>query len=95
MIWDEKRQNKDMLAFVKKLNSLYKQYTFFQSTNLKWLSYTKDVLVYMKDDVVIAINKGRQVHSIKDLPKSSYIDLFTNKEVKECILNPKTFMILK
>lgn len=51
MIWDEAKQNKDLLSFIKKLIQLRKNHQSFRSENLQWISLENvdDLLIYKKE----------------------------------------------
>lgn len=94
MIWDEKRQNKELLSFIKELSSLYNQYPQFRSSEFHFLDYTDDILIYEKEDLIFLINKGDRSDTI-DL-SNEYINIQTKETYTEKLkLKKKSFLILK
>ena len=58
MIWDEKKQNKDLLNFFQELIKLRKSYSDFKLVDIKWINNNDNVLVYQKGKLIFIINNN-------------------------------------
>lgn len=83
MIWDESRQDKDMLNFMKHLIQLRKEHTSFKTPDYYFLNH--DILSYIKKDeneeVLVILNTTSQNKTldISQEQQGNYIDLFSSK----------------
>jgi len=80
MIWDEQRQNKDLLLFIKKLTTIYHQEQAFQSPTMTWILTTNNVLIYQKEDLTFVINKSNIEQIITLSQEITGTDLFTKDQ---------------
>lgn len=83
MIWDESRQDKDMLNFMKHLIQLRKEHTSFKTSDYYFLNH--DILSYIKKDeneeVLVILNTTSQNKTLDIIKEQqgNYIDLFSSK----------------
>lgn len=102
MIWDEEKQDKDLLFFFKKLINLRKNHSSFKEVDIKWDIILDDVLVYHKENptekVLVMINKSNEDKILNTSTlKGKYYDLFNETEVtinNETTLKPYMFKLL-
>ncbi|MFP4078940.1 MAG: alpha amylase N-terminal ig-like domain-containing protein [Candidatus Izemoplasmataceae bacterium] len=82
MVWEEDRQDGQMKAFIKKLNTLYHTHPSFKSSTLTFLYSDQDVLVVQKGDLFALFNRSEtsRTLSLKAL-KGRFKDLFTGADL--------------
>lgn len=103
MIWDEKKQDKDMFEFMKRIIEIRKENNEFKLLDNTWINASsKDkILVYSKGNIVIIINNSNVEEKIllpNELINKEVINLFENKTEtleREIILEPYQFKIYK
>ncbi len=81
MIWDEQRQDKDLLLFMKQLTTIYHKESAFYSPNITWIVTTNDVLIYQKENLTFVINKSNMEQEIDLSIDIIGTDLFTKDKV--------------
>ena len=87
MVWDEDKQNKELLHFMKSIIALRKETKAFKSTSNEWIVADKEsgVIILKKEDVSIIMNNSDKFVEI-ELPKylknKETTDLFNNKTIK-------------
>ncbi|HJG97041.1 MAG TPA: alpha-glycosidase, partial [Romboutsia timonensis] len=101
MVWDEDKQDKDILEFMKKIISLRKKYDEFKLVNNEWVLTEDNVIIVKKEEVSIIINNNDLEKTIElphylkdkkvyDVFNEDYIDLKS-----KLILNPYKYLIIK
>ena len=101
MVWDEDKQDKEILTFMKKIISLRKRYSEFKLVNNEWVLAKDKVIIVKKENISIIINNNDFEKTI-DLPdylkdKKVY-DLFNEVYVNlesKLTLNPYKYLIIK
>ena len=101
MVWDEDKQDKEILTFMKKIISLRKRYSEFKLVNNEWVLAKDKVIIVKKENISIIINNNDFEKTI-DLPdylkdKKVY-DLFNEVYVNlesNLTLNPYKYLIIK
>jgi len=95
MIWDEKRQDRELLAFFKQLIILRKTYEDFQKVDLHWLIAEDNVVAYQKGQLVFILNDNPSAKQIKLSGK--FLDLITKAKVsaKELAVEAFGYRILE
>ena len=101
MVWDEDKQDKDILEFMKKIISLRKKYDEFKLVNNEWVLTEDNVIIVKKEEVSIIINNN-DLEKIIELPhylkdKKVY-DVFNEDYINlksKLILNPYKYLIIK
>lgn len=101
MVWDEDKQDKEILTFMKKIISLRKRYSEFKLVNNEWVLAEDKVIIVKKENISIIINNNDFEKTI-DLPdylkdKKVY-DLFNEVHVNlesKLTLNPYKYLIIK
>ncbi len=94
MIWDEERQNKDLLHFITDLTSMYNEYPQFKSADFRFLDYTDSTLIYQKEDLIFLINKSDKQDYIT--LSHDYYNVITDERYSGHLkLNKKSFLIIK
>ncbi len=82
MIWDETRQDKDLMHFIKKLNALYHAYPDFRGDTLDFLHAEGDVVIVQKNRLVAMINRADTSRTVyPDVPQGTYKDLLRDKSL--------------
>lgn len=79
MIWEEEKQDKEMLNFTKRLIQIKKQYPDFKKVTTQWIQaeQNSNVLIYKKGSIIIIMNNTAEEVEVK-LPKE-----LQNREVEE------------
>lgn len=103
MIWDEKKQDKNMFEFMKKTIELRKKYNEFRLLDNNWIKADnkKDTLIFSKGDIIILINNSEERSKIllpEELRDRKVMDLFDDLEIhlgKDIILESYSFRIFK
>ena len=67
MVWDEDKQDKEILTFMKKIISLRKRYSEFKLVNNEWVLAKDKVIIVKKENISIIINNNDFEKTI-DLP---------------------------
>lgn len=84
MIWNEEKQDIDLLDFFKNLIILRKTYNAFKTVDITWLHANNNVLIYQKDNLVFIINNNDDEVTItlpESLKKATVTDLFEEKNI--------------
>ncbi|MCF7927317.1 MAG: glycoside hydrolase family 13 protein [Candidatus Izimaplasma sp.] len=86
MIWDEDKQDKTILAHIKQLISLRKNYPQLRSANLNWIQTNdkQNSIIYKKEDLFILINNSNHIIEINlptTLQNKVVKDLYNNKKI--------------
>lgn len=102
MIWDEKKQNKELFNHYKTMISLRKNNNALIYGGYKKLYCKDNVLVFERsyegESLLIAINNSDEEYNVKLSLDNTAIDIFTSQETKPgngLILKPMEFKILK
>ena len=77
MIWDENRQNQDLLSFFKWLIALRKSSPDFEIVNIKWLYAHNNLIAYEKGAFVFVLNSHQTEQALS--LEGSFINLQTNE----------------
>lgn len=84
MIWDENKQDHELLDFFKKLIKIRKENKVFQE-ELQWLKIDKKFILIQKGNLCLAINKNKESMNI-DLEEyfqgKELIDMFKNTKLR-------------
>ncbi len=107
MVWDDKKQNKELLSYYKKLISIRKKYTSLTYGDIQTIQIDNDNKVYAykrlydKEEIIVYINNSSSYQLIKHKSKhKKLIDLlqdveyFTNNGEVELSLPPKSGVVL-
>ncbi len=107
MIWEDDKQDKDMLSFMKKLIALRKENDTFKSRDYNWLTVSdeENIVIFEKIAgeescfVIINNNETEKEISLPEILKGKKMtNLFTDEEVKfgeNIILKGLDFLIVK
>ena len=103
MVWDENKQNKDILDFIKDIIQIRKENDDFKIVNNEWIITDKDngLLIFKKGKVTVIINnssKEVECELPKYLKNREVYDLFnkTNVKLEDNIgLKANGFLVLK
>lgn len=103
MEWDTKKQDKDMLEFMKTIINLRKNNSEFKLPHNEWIKTDKvyGAVIIKKDDITIIMNnsyKKIEIELPSYLQNQRVIDLFVEKIVeveKSVSLNPYGYSLLK
>lgn len=109
MVWDETRWNRDLHEFMKELIRIRKENSDLQAPTIDWIDTSKEnVIVYVKKDTLVLINKAKQAVSyelddvlhprLTDFRKESTVNLRTQEEIliKDQIhIPPMDYIIVK
>lgn len=103
MIWDESKQNKEILHHVKTLIKLRNEYSAFKSTEYNWLHVDddKNVIIFQKENLYFILSNTKETVSITlpfELQQRSMQDIYHQKRINfdNCItLSNYEFLILK
>lgn len=101
MVWDEDKQDKEILTFMKKIISLRKRYSEFKLVNNEWVLAKDKVIIVKKENISIIINNNDFEKTI-DLPDylkdkkvyDLFNEVYVNLELK-LTLNPYKYLIIK
>lgn len=107
MIWDKEKQDQNLLAFMKKMISLRKEYTSLSSMNYSWIEAKKDsnIVAYKKEEqdesVYVIVNNSEQEEVFvlpEEMKQETWTDLYhgTNMTTGETlVLQPYEFYLIK
>lgn len=109
MIWDPSRWNHEIYEFMKELIHIRKENIDLQSPTIDWIDTSRDqVIVYMKRDSLIFINKSKVEISyeldvnrhpnLAGFLKGSIYDLRMKKEIrpeKQILLPPMDYLMIR
>lgn len=101
MIWDEDRQDKDILEFMKKIINLRKKYKEFKVVKNDWVVCEENTLIIRKEDISIVINNNSKEKNIKlpeYLKNRKVYDIFNEKSINlndEITLDKYKYLIIK
>ena len=103
MVWDENKQNKDILDFIKDIIQIRKENDYFKIVNNEWIITDKNngLLIFKKGKVTVIINnssKEVECELPKYLKNREVYDLFnkTNVKLEDNIgLKANGFLVLK
>lgn len=81
MIWDEEKQDKEMLKFMKKIIKIRKENKAFNLLDNNWINNSdKEVLIYSKENIFVIINNSEKEKYIKlprELKNKGVLDLYS------------------
>ena len=103
MIWDENKQDKDMLKFMKQIIKIRKENKELNLLDNNWIRANRDenILIYSKENIFIIMNNSENEEKIylpKEIKNNKVKDLFEEKiePLKEDIgLKPFAFKVYK
>ena len=103
MIWDENKQDKDMLKFMKQIIKIRKENKELNLLDNNWIRANRDenILIYSKKNIFIIMNnsdKEEKVFLPKEIKNNKVKDLFEEKiePLKEDVeLKPFAFKVYK
>ena len=103
MVWDENKQNKDILEFIKDIIQIRKENDDFKIVNNEWIITDKysGLLIFKKGKVTVVINnssKEVECELPKYLKNREVYDLFNKANVKledKISLKANGFLVLK
>ena len=103
MIWDENKQNIDILTHIKTLIQLRNTYPAFKSTEIEWIDVNDELeyIIYKKEELYFIMNnslKPKKIVLPKELQNSTLGNIYNNKEIlvkKELMIKSYEFYILK
>ena len=103
MIWDENKQDKDMLKFMKQIIKIRKENKELNLLDNNWIRANRDenILIYSKENIFIIMNNSENEEKIylpEEIKNNKVNDLFEEKIelLKEDIdLKPFAFKVYK
>jgi neopullulanase len=105
MIWDEEKQDRDMLEFIKKLIKLRKDYqSILSDGTLRWIqnnNLPKNVLCFSRElgnqSLIFIFNHGEKVNCISLEGNTSYVDVWNGGRAvaKKITVQAQQFTVLK
>ena len=103
MMWDENKQDKDMLKFMKQIIKIRKENKELNLLDNNWIRANRDenILIYSKKNIFIIMNnsdKEEKVFLPKEIKNNKVKDLFEEKieSLKEDVeLKPFAFRVYK
>lgn len=99
MIWDEERQDLELLDFVKRLIAIRKEYKELQLNNIEWEFFNEKKVVSLgKNKIKLIINSSEFNEEII-LSKDKVYDLLKDKEItlidSKLVVPKRSFLLLK
>jgi len=91
MIWDEKKQDLNFYAFLKKLIKIRREFPAMSSHDLEWIEVDdeKGIIIFQKtyqdESIYVVLNNQEydQAIDLSKLPENRYTDLLTDKSVDQ------------